>query len=194
MKVEETIQLWTKMWLADSDRYNKTRNLLESMQTGSQGCVIELMECLDKLTLLTISQAEEFLATSSALVMQSRNAVRVERDAVLTHLQAVQKDVEDLNLNRLSLAAQVVNLQEDRRAMQSRIDQMVPRADLTAAQLEAAARAADVHSLEEAAARQRDAIESLGVRTRDLEAENFGLLSRLQVQEPASPPFCSALL
>jgi hypothetical protein len=187
MKVEETIQLWTKMWLADSDRYNKTRNLLESMQSSSEGCVVELMECLNKLVLSMISQADDFLATATTSAMQSRNAVKVERDAILTTLEAVQKDMEQLNLNRLTLSAQVLKLQEDRRAMLSQMGQMVPRSELSAAQQEAAAHAGDTRSLEKDAARQRDVIESLGARLRDMEAEKFGLLSQLQVHAPSSP-------
>ena len=182
MKIEETIQLWTKMWLVDSERYNKTRNLLESMQTSSEGCVVELMECLNKLTQSMISHADDFLSASSALVTQSRNAVRAERDAVLTHLQAVQHDVEALHLNRRDLLAQVLHLQEDRRAMRLRIGEMASRADLSAAQFEAAARAADVRTLEMDAARQRDTLEGLAARLRDSEAENFGLQSQLQVR------------
>jgi hypothetical protein len=195
MKVEETIQLWTKMWLADSDRYNKTRTLLESMQTSSEGCVLELVECLNKLTLSLTSHADYFLGTSSALVKQSRDAIKMEREAVYMHLEAVQKEVESLNLNRLNLISQVLNLQEDRRSMLSRISQMVPRSELSAAQLEVAALAGDIRSLEKEAARQRATVEGLTSRLRDMEAENFGLLSQLQVRPLArrQSPICGCV-
>ncbi len=181
LKVDETIQLWTKMWMADSERYNKMRKLLESMHTSSEACVVELKECLEKLTLSMTSQADHFLETSSAFVRQSRTAVKEERQVVLRYLEAVQKDVEELNVGRLHLLAQVANLQDDRRSLRLRMEQMVPRSEVNAAQHDAEARAIDLRSLERESVRQRDLIESLSVRLSDMEKENSGLLSKLQV-------------
>jgi hypothetical protein len=169
------------MWMADTERYNKMRNLLESMHKSSEACVVELMDCLERLTSSMISQADHFLETSSAFVLQSRMAVREERQVILRHLEAVQKDVEELNVSRLHLLAQVANLEDDRRSLRLRMEQMVPRSEVNAAQHDAEARAIDLRSLERESVRQRDLIESLSVRLSDMEKEKSGLMSKLQV-------------
>jgi hypothetical protein len=181
LKVDETIQLWTKMWMADSERYNKIRNLLESMHESSEGCVVELLETLERLTVSMTSQTDQFLETSIALVMQGRAASKQEREVVLRRLEAVQKDVEELNVGRLHLQAQVVNLQDDRRSLLLRMEQMVPRSEVNVAQQEAVARACDLRSLERESARQHDTIESLTARLSEMENEKSELLRKLQV-------------
>ena len=186
MKVNETIELWTKMWMADSDRYNKMRNLLESMQKSSEACVVDLMDCLEKLLLSLTAQSDYFLGTSSALVAQSRTAIKEERRVVLMHLDAVQKDIEDLNLNRAQLLAHIKNLQDDRRSMRLRMEQMVPRSEMSAAQQEAGARASDIRSLEKEGIRQREVIEGLNGRIGEMEREKSALLAKIQVCGPRS--------
>jgi hypothetical protein len=194
LKVDETIQLWTKMWMADSERYNKMRNLLESMDKSSEGCVIELTDCLERLTVSMTSQTDHFLATSTALVTQSRTAVKEERHVVLRHLEAVHRDVEELNVSRLRLLAQIANLQDDRRSLLLRMEQMVPRSEVSAAQQEAEARAGDLRSLERESARQRDVIESLTARLSTIENEKLELLGTLQVWPIDSSSTWSSLL
>ena len=169
------------MWMADSERYNKMRNLLESMQKNSEGCVIELIGCLDKLLLSLTNQADYFLSTSMTLTSQSRNAIREERKTVLMHLDAVQRECEELNLNRLHLLAHIKKLQDDRRALQLRMEQMVPRSEMSAAQQEAGSRALDLLSLEKETARQRDIVEGLKGRLSEMENEKSALLSKIQV-------------
>jgi hypothetical protein len=186
LKVDETIQLWTKMWMADSDRYNKIRSLLESMHKSSEGCVVELLDTLERLTASMTSQADHFLETSIALVMQGRTASKQEREVVLRRLEAVQKDVEELNVGRLHLQAQVVNLQDDRRSLLLRMEQMVPRSEVSVAQQEAVARACDLRSLERESARQHDTIESLTARLSEMENEKSELLRKLQVLKLSS--------
>jgi hypothetical protein len=181
LKVDETIQLWTKMWMADSERYSKMRNLLDIMHTSSEGCVVELLDCLERLAVYITSQTDHFLATSTSLVMQSRVAVKQERQKVLRLLEAVQKDVEELNLGRLHLHAQVSNLQDDRRSLLLRMEQMVPRSEVSVAQQAAVAREGDLRLLEKECERQQSMIENLTARLSEMENEKSELRNKLQV-------------
>ena len=182
--MNETIELWTKMWMADSDRYNKMRNILESMQKNSEGCVVELIDCLDKLLTSITTQAEQFLATSSALATQTRIAVKEERKTVLLHLDALQKEIDEFHSNRLQLLTHIKRLQDDRVGLKLRMEQMVPRSEMSAAQQEAGARTLDLRSLEKETARQRDAIEGLNARLSAMESEKSELLAKIQVPLP----------
>ncbi len=180
-KVDETIQLWTKMWMADSDRYSKMRNLLESMHKNSEGCVVELLDCLERLAVSITCQNDHFLETSTALVMQSRAAVKQERQKILQNLEAVQKVVEALNVGRLHLLAQVSNLQDDRRSLLLRMEQMAPRSEVSVAQQAAVAREGDLRLLEKECERQQKMVENLTARLSELENEKSELREKLQV-------------
>jgi hypothetical protein len=185
------------MWMADSDRYSKMRNILESMQKNSESCVIDLVECLEKLLFSMTNQADLFLSTSMNLTSQSRNAIREERKTVLAHLDAVQKECEELNINQMHLLAHIKKLQDDRRGLQLRMEQMVPRSEMSAAQQEAGARADDLRSLEKETARQREVIEGLNGRLSEMENEKSALLSKIQVRAALCPQqrcICSGIM
>jgi hypothetical protein len=97
LKVDETIQLLTRMWMADSERYSKTRALLEHMQQVTEGCVAELMLCLGHLTASVTSQTHRrLLETSTALAVQSRAAVKEEREELRTARQQAETRAGDL--------------------------------------------------------------------------------------------------
>jgi hypothetical protein len=183
LKVDETIQLWTQMWMADSERYSKMRSLLESMHKSSEGCVAELLECLDRLTVSMTSQTGNFLEISTAMVMQSRAAVNQGRQTILRNLEAVRKDVEELNVGRIHLLAQVSHLHDDRRSLLLRMEQMAPRSELVTAQQEAVALASELRSLERECARQCNVIKNLTSRLSDMENEKSELHRKLQVRK-----------
>jgi hypothetical protein len=91
---DETIQLWTKMSMADSERHSKTRALLERMQEGTEGCVAELMQCLGQLTASVTSQTHRLLETSTALAVPA--AAKEERQEMSAARQEAEARAGDL--------------------------------------------------------------------------------------------------
>jgi chromosome segregation ATPase len=180
-KVNETIELWTKMWMADSDRYNEMRTQLENMQTNCEACVLELMESLERLMQTMTTQTDSFLGNAVTMANQSRNAIKEERKAVLTRLDALQRDIENLSLHNSQLVTQVKGLQKDRRELQGQMDQMVHRSELNAVQHEAGATASGLQALEKECSRQRELADALNSRLGDLQAEKNKLLATIQV-------------
>ncbi len=181
LKVNETIQLWTDMWMADSERYNQMRNLLESMQSSSEGLVDELMDCLERITVSMSSRPDHFLETSTALATQSCMVVQEKQEVVLRHREAFKNDAEALNGSWIHSPAQHAgaNSQDDGHSLQ--LQQMVPCTEVSLELHDAEARPSDFRSLERENARQRDLIECLTSRLSEMLSQNSEILIKLQV-------------
>jgi chromosome segregation ATPase len=183
-KVDESVQLWAKMCVADIERQSKLRGLLERLHEKAEARTVELMDCLDRLALALNVQAGRFLGAASALASQIRSAVREDRDSALRRLAAVEQDLEAQNRAQLHLHSQVWNLQDDRRALQLRMEQMVSRSAMVAMQQDAEERASELRYLERELAQHRHAAEGLNARLSEAEAEKADLLSKMQVRLP----------
>ena len=136
--VNETIELWTKMCKAESDRNKVIQLRFESMMNSFEGCLSKLMENIDKLKLW--AQAETILNAAKSWAVQMKAGVCLELRSVLSKLDSLEADINEGNLVREQLSSQVSSLQDWKRKLEASISEMVPRSELAVEKAEACQR------------------------------------------------------
>jgi chromosome segregation ATPase len=163
--VNETIELWTRMCKAESDRNKMITQRYEAMLKSFEACVSQLMQNIDKLPIW--AYAEGILSHSKAWTAQTRKIVGEEMRALLSRLDELENEVVESENGRHRLRSHVSALQDWKRKLEASLAQMVPRSELAVEKAEAsqrlsaaAARISELHDALVTLKQEKDQLEA----------------------------------
>jgi hypothetical protein len=89
-KLNETIDLWTKMCISDTEKCEKIKCQLREMQTKSQDCLAEVMDCVDRIVVALTSNLDKILDESAQNLAAAKGSFHCGLEEVSARVESLE--------------------------------------------------------------------------------------------------------